>query len=200
MPTEIMKAYHVGEDSDGGQVIRFAKNSAQARREGGNELNMTFEEVSFCRRAPWADEFASQPFIPAQAYYEQGWWIYCRNCDAQLYKDAEDEDGRPLQIVVQGQHAYCDQECKDLLEQQIADSNAKGEAFKAKLLNDRPDLSFTEFEIGWPRITQSAKFTFPGCQYGGSVRDQEGDGNLLWLIAHADHPAWEAYQAGRKAA
>lgn len=55
MSTEALKAYHVGEGSEGEQVIRFATNSAQARREGGNELNLTFEEVNFCRRAPWAD-------------------------------------------------------------------------------------------------------------------------------------------------
>jgi hypothetical protein len=41
MPTEKMKAYHVGEGSGGEHVITFATNSATARREGGNELNLT---------------------------------------------------------------------------------------------------------------------------------------------------------------
>lgn len=47
MPTEKQKAYHVGEGSEGEHVITFASSSAQARREGGNELNLAFEEVSF---------------------------------------------------------------------------------------------------------------------------------------------------------
>lgn len=74
MPTEnkTMKAYHVGEGSEGEHVIVFATSGAAARREGGNELDLMFEEVEFCRRAPWADEFAGQPFIPAKAYHDAG--------------------------------------------------------------------------------------------------------------------------------
>jgi hypothetical protein len=199
MPTENLKAYHVGEGSEGEQVVTFASSSAQARREGGNELDLTFEEVSFCRRAPWADEFAGQPFIPAKAYHEQGWWLYCNNCENQLYEDAEDDDGNPLQIVYTGRHAYCDKDCKDSREKQIADANAKGEAFRTKVLSERPNLTYTEFDTGWPKITMSAKFQFPGCQYGGSVRDQEGDGKLEWFIASADQAAWDAFQQGRAA-
>lgn len=47
-------AYHVGEGSEGEQVIVFATSSAAGRRKGGNELDLMFEEVEFCRRAPWA--------------------------------------------------------------------------------------------------------------------------------------------------
>lgn len=199
MPTKNLKAYHVGEGSDGEQVVMFATNNAQARREGGNELNLTFEEVSFCRRAQWADEFAGQPFIPAQAYHDQGWWLYCNNCEKQLYEDAEDDDGNLLEIVYAGRHAYCDQDCKGSREKQVADANAKGEAFKLKVLSERPNLTYTEFDIGWPKITMSAKFKFPGCQYGGSVRDQEGDGKLDWCIASVDQAAWDAFQQGHAA-
>ncbi len=198
MPTATLKAYCVGEDGEGCQVITFAKTNAQARREGGNELNLTFEEVEFCRRAPWADEFAGQPFIPAKAYHDQGWWLYCNNCETQLYDDAEDEEGNQLQIVYDGRHAYCDQTCKDMREHEISTVNAKAAAFKEKVLADRPDLTFTEFDMGWPRITMVAKFTFPGCQYGGSVRDQEGDGKLDWYIASADQPAWEALETSKQ--
>ena len=193
MPTKKLKAYHVGEGSEGEQVITFATSSAQARREGGNELDLTFEEVNFCRRAPWADEFAGQPFIPAKAYHDQGWWLYCGHCETQLYEDAEDDDGNPLQVVYSGRHAYCDQDCHDSRKKQIAEANAKGEAFKAKVQSERPYLTFTEFDIGWPRITMLAKFTFPGSKYGGSVRDQEGNGNLEWYIASTDKPVWDAF-------
>lgn len=200
MSTEALKAYHVGDGSEGEQVIRFATNSAQARREGGNELNLTFEEVSFCCRAPLADEFAGQPHIPATAFHEQGWWLYCNKCEKQLYEDAESDDGKPLPIVYDGKHAYCGPECKAQRDQAVSDANAKGDAFKTKVQAERPDLTFTGFETGRPRITQLVKFTFPGCQYGGSIRDQEGDGNLDWYIAQADQSAWDEYEAARKAA
>lgn len=199
MPTEKMKAYHVGEGSEGEHVITFATNSATARREGGNELNLTFEEVEFCRRAPWADQFAGQRFIPAKAYHEQGWWMYCNNCENQLYEDEEDEEGNPLAIVYDGRHAYCDQSCKDARDKEISDANAKGEAFKAKVLAERPDLTFTEWSIGWPRISISAKFQFPGSQYGGSVSDHDGDGTLSWYVAQGDKAAWDFYQKERPA-
>lgn len=200
MPDKKLKAYHVGEGSEGEHVITFAHSSAQARREGGNELNLMFEEVSFCRRAPWADEFAGQPFIPAKAYHEQGWWLYCSHCETQLYEDAEDDDGNRRQVVYDGRHAYCDQACKDMRAKEISDANAKGDAFKTKVLAERPDLTFTEFSIGWPRITMSAKFTFPGCKYGGSVSDHNGDGEVKWYIAQCDQGAWAACELKRKGA
>lgn len=202
MPTENkpLKAYSVGEDSEGGCVVVFAANGATARREGGNELNLEFCEVDFCRRAPWADQYAGQPFIPAKAYHEQGWWLYCSHCETQLYEDAEDDDGNPRQIVYDGRHAYCDQLCKDMRAQEISDANAKGAAFKARVLAERPDLTFTEFSIGWPRITMSAKFTFPGCKYGGSVSDHNGDGDVKWYIAKCDQDAWAACDLKRKEA
>lgn len=200
MSEKPLKAYHVGEDSDGHQVIVFATSGAAGRRIGGNELNLTFDEVTFCRRAPWADEFAGQPFIPAKAYHDHGWWFSCNNCENQLYDDAEDEDGNRLQLVYDGRHVYCNQGCKDAREREIDNLNARGAAFKQRLLTERADLEFTKFEVGYPRITQSASFKFPGCQYGGSVRDQEGDDNLTWYIAKADHPAWDEYEAKRNAA
>ena len=199
MSEKPLKAYHVGEGSDGEHVIVFATSGAAGRRIGGNELNLMFDEVQFCRRAPWADEFAWQRFIPAKAYHENGWWLYCHNCETQLYEDAEDDDGNPMQIVYDGRHAYCDQGCKDCYEQQITEANAKGEAFKASVLEQRPYLTYTKWNIGWPRITQSAEFTFPGGQYGGSVRDQDGNGQLAWYIAQADQEAWNDFQAQRAA-
>ncbi|WP_330114114.1 hypothetical protein SA496_15715 [Pseudomonas sp. JS3066] len=200
MSEKPLKAYHVGEDSDGHQVIVFATSSAAGRRIGGNELNLMFEEVTFCRRAPWADEFAGQPFIPAKAYHEQGWWLSCNNCETQLYDDAEDDDGNRLQIVYEGRHAYCNQDCKDARDREVADLNAKGEAFKAKVLAARSDLTFTKWSVGWPRITQSVLFTFPGGRYHGELRDQDGTGALEIYVANGDKDAWAVYEAGRQAA
>lgn len=193
-----LRAFHVGEGSEGEHVIVFATSSAAGRRKGGNELDLMFEEVEFCRRAPWADQYAGQQFIPAKAYHDAGWWLYCNNCEAQLYDDAEDEDGNPLQIVYDGRHAYCDSNCKVFREQEIARYNAAGQAFKEKVLAARPDLTFTDWQIGWPRITQMVKFTFPGGQYSGSVRDQKATGELELWIAQGDRAAWDFYEGERK--
>lgn len=195
-----LKAYQVGEDGDGGEVIVFASHAATARREGGNELNLTFEEVKTCRRAPWADQYAGQPFIPAEAYHANGWWLSCSQCETRIYDDAEDDEGNPLQIVYDGKRAYCSQSCKDAREGEIACLNARGEEFKAKILAERPDLNFTEWSVGYPCISQSAKFMFPGAKYGGSVHDHDGDGQITWYIAQGDKATWEHYQKQRKAA
>jgi hypothetical protein len=76
-----------------------------ARREGGNELDLEFNEVSFAiARRGKMSLLAS----PAKAYHGQGWWLYCNNCETQLYEDAEDDDGNPLTITYAGRHAFCD--------------------------------------------------------------------------------------------
>ena len=125
--------------------------------------------------------------------------MYCNHCENQLYEDEEDDEGNPLAIAYDGRHAYCDQSCKDARDKEISDANAKGKAFKAKVLAERPDLTFTEWSIGWPRISMSAKFKFPGSQYDGSVSDHDGDGTLSWYVAQGDKAAWDFYQKERAA-
>ena len=199
MSSKAMKAYHVGEDCDGRHVIWFAAGAVQARREGGGELGLAFDEVSFCRRAPWADQYAGEAFIPAKVYHEQGWWLSCPNCAKELMQDSEDDNGQELRMVYDGASVFCDDACKTSFEKGVAELNENGEAFKSLLLEKNPDLTFTEFNVGWPRISISAKFTFPGCQFGGSVYDSNGDGKLEWFVSPSDRAAWDAYQASRSA-
>jgi hypothetical protein len=45
----------------------------------------------------------------------------------------------------------------------------------------------------------SVTFKFPGCQYGGSVRDQKDSGNLHWYVAQGDKLAWDFYEKERTA-
>lgn len=120
--------------------------------------------------------------------------LYCNNCENQLYEDAKDDDGNPLRIVYDGRHAYGDMDCKDSRDKLIADANAKGKAFKVRVVAERPDLIFGEFKIGYPWIVMSTTFKFPGCQYGGSVCDQEDSRDLTWYVAQGDKAAWDFYQ------
>lgn len=194
-----VKAFIVETDDPDETVIAFATSNVAARRQGADEIGTDFGSVS-CRRAPWADQYAGQPFIPAKAYHDAGWRLDCDHCGTQLYDDAEDDDGNPLQIVYDGRHAYCDSGCKAMREQEVARYNAAGQAFKEKVMAARPDLTFTYWGIGWPHVTQFAKFTFPGGKYGGAVRDQEGDENLSWYIAQGDQAAWDSYESVRASA
>ncbi|MCC3679188.1 hypothetical protein LLE81_00055 [Staphylococcus epidermidis] len=197
MSNKPLKAYQVGEGMDGGHVITFATNSATARREGGNELSLQFNEVSFCRRAPWADHYAGQPFIPAKAYHEEGWWLSCRHCSAMRYSDCEDDDGNKLEFVYDGPSMFCNRECQEALEKDIAAANQRGDDFIHKVHAMRPDLRFTSFRCGYPYVTMTAEFTFPGCRYGGSIVDQEGDGSIATFICGADVEDWQAYERSR---
>lgn len=195
-PEKPLKAYNVGEDSDGGQVIVFARHAATARREGGNELNLMFDEVNFCRRAPWADQFIGAPFIPAKAYHDQGWYISCCGCGKYVYEDDEDDEGNRVSCVYDGAVGYCSAACKQQLDEEKELLNASGDLFKAKVLALRPDLDFTKWRIHYPQITKVAEFKFSGCQYGGSVRLDEG-GEIEWYIANGDKAAWDYYNLSR---
>lgn len=111
-----MKAYEVREDGEGNCVIVFATNSATARREGGDELGLSFEEVESCTRAPWADEYAPGP-VPLSATLDAGWWHECSHCGVRFDADGrhgEDDDDRDdqFQPVEDGKHrSFCSPTC-----------------------------------------------------------------------------------------
>lgn len=109
-----MKAYIVREDHDGHSVITFATSSAAARREGGSELNLEFDEVESCKRAPWADQYAPGP-VPLQAYLDAGWWFECHHCGVRFDQDdraSDDDRDDQLEPVEDGQrNYYCSPTC-----------------------------------------------------------------------------------------
>lgn len=113
-----LRAYMVSDDEH--SVIRFAKYSVVARREGANELDVEFGDVR-CERAPYADAYTEQRWVPAEVLMANGWWISCGHCGAQVFDDNEDEDGNPKVPVFEGKHTYCDQDCKDAEEHDRAE-------------------------------------------------------------------------------
>ena len=76
-----MKAFQVN-DAEGHSVVVFAKHNASARREGANELNIGFESVDSCRRAPCFDCYADRGSVPTALLIEHGWWFECCHCYA----------------------------------------------------------------------------------------------------------------------
>lgn len=92
MSDKKIKAYVVREDGEGNCVVVFATNSATARREGGSELNLEFEEVESCRRMPEFDQYAPGP-VPLHAALAAGWWHECNHCGVRFDRDGRhDED------------------------------------------------------------------------------------------------------------
>lgn len=88
MTDKELKAYVVREDGEGSCVVVFATNSATARREGGGELGLEFEEVDSCTREPRFDQYAPGP-VPLHAALAAGWWHECNHCGVRF-----DEGGR----------------------------------------------------------------------------------------------------------
>ncbi len=198
-----LKAYEVREEFEDNCCIVFATNSATARRKGASELGIAWEEVEHCRRRPWADEYATvNGGVPPLVCIEHGWWFRCMNCDCHIDSDFEGEDEQgncvTLAPVEEDDVIYCSQTCKDKRDNEKANRDLAFESFKRAVKELRPDLEFVNFQGGWPWITMTATFNFPGSKYGGSARDQNGDGEITWFIANGDLAAWDAYQASRK--
>lgn len=198
-----VKAYTVATDDPEESTIQFATTNVAARRQGADAIGSEFSWVS-CKRAPWADQYADS-FIPAQAYIENGWWVNCTNCSRMVSDEhhALDSDGDEtdelLTPVFDGPRVFCDASCKAAHEKEVADRDAALEAFKKRVAEARPDLTFKDFTGGWPRYTITGQFTFPGCRFGGSVHDHDGDGGeLAWYIAYGDQDAWAEYESKRQ--
>ncbi|MBE4178030.1 hypothetical protein HJ095_23190 [Vibrio parahaemolyticus] len=194
-----MVAWQVREDSEGHCCIVFHHHALAARREGAETLGEDFEYVE-CDRAPQFDHYADKGHVPPMALLEAGWWFECHHCGHQVMSDGRDEEeDTPLdKVVTVGQAVYCNQKCKNGHELEKSKREQAFNRFKKLVKEKRPDLNFTEFEGGWPRITMIAKFTFPGSKYGGSARDQNGNGEITWYISNGDQEAWDKYEESRK--
>lgn len=81
-------AYSVQASEQG--CVRFARSSAQARREGASELDTEWEGIETCRRAPQFDHFAPGP-VPEKALWDAGWRFLCGECEgvANHWNDGE---------------------------------------------------------------------------------------------------------------
>lgn len=201
-PLRKVLAYTVETNDPEESTIQFATSNAAARRQGADQIGSDFGAVS-CRRAHWADQYADQRFIPAQAYIDAGWWFDCNHCGTRCDSDAsrwDEETDIPLDLVFDGRVVYCSAECKAGHEREVAARNARFEEFKKRVVGARPGVTFTEFTGGYPRCGDNARFTFPGAQYGGSVSEAEDGQGLKWYVAEGDKAAWDSFIAERPAA
>lgn len=81
-----LKAYSVQAEDCG--CIRFAKSNVVARRQGANELDVEFEYVQSCRRAPEFDHLAPGP-VSNLELFNAGWQFFCDQCELRFAESVE---------------------------------------------------------------------------------------------------------------
>ena len=180
-----IKAYSVQVEEAG--VIIFASSGIAARRIGANELNTEFEDVQSCCRAPWADQYAEQGWVPVKALIEQGWWYSCNGCGTMVSEDSEDYDGNPHEPVIEERGLYCSPACKEAEEARVVASKLRKEQRTQAALEKWPDI-----EIVWVNDHETDSmvcFKFPGSI--GVVGWRVGETKLR--MEKGDIPAWEKF-------
>ena len=183
-------AWIVGDDHpDEGRrsAVVFAVDAEQALLLGALRLGAEVEECSASRAEPY-DAFAEAGEVPLERLLEDGWSFPCHQCEHPLEPGSWLREGRLL---------FCCPECRDQKASDVATTNAEFEEFKARIQEARPDLTWKEFQGGWPILTPVAHFTFPGALYGGGRVKAQQDGELVWMVLAGDMDAWERYNAER---
>lgn len=180
-----LKAYSVQTD-EAGEII-FATSGIAARRMGANELNTEFEYIMSCNRAPWADQYAEQGWVPVRALLEHGWWQSCSGCGNMVSEGSEDDDGNPHDPVLEERELYCSPACKKAKEAEVAARKLRKQQRTQAALEKWPGI-----EILWVNDHETdalVTFKFPGST--GSANWRVGETNLY--LSKRDIPAWEAF-------
>ena len=174
-----LKAYVAREDDEGNCAVVYATNSATARRDGGSELNLSFEEVDSCRRAPEFDAYAPGP-VPLHATLAAGWWHQCSHCGVRFeqegrhgYGDPGDDDDRedPFEPVRSAGSDYCSPTCvmKEWADRRDRESrkHAAIEAAATRWPNATRITAYETYERS-TGIESRASFCLPGLKNGVS--------------------------------
>lgn len=190
-PARPVRAYLVSDGDPETQTIQFGRTNVAARRRGANEIGTDFGSVT-CRRERWADEFASQPFIPAQAYVNNGWWVGCSNCAAMVSNNSagDDKEGNsvPHEPVYCGSDLYCSPSCQEAEKAEIVAAAQRKQEVIDGTLAEFPGVDVVSAsEHGTDRW---ARFNFPGGL--GAAEWRLGD-TEIW-IAKRDQEAWNTYR------
>lgn len=206
-----LKAYQVDhyEGPEEGSVIVFATSNAPARRMGASELDLDWDSVESCRRAPHFDQYAPGP-VPVGAMIEAGWRFSCDRweCQQPISHDYIDDDGDEVDTagtyVVRGRKVFCTQEClarhdasmrardaaKDALVEIVETIFPGAQVVRVHVFHDR--LIPASEERGKSTVT----FRFPGATHLSTYNF--GEGNTAW-VPQVDVPAFEALYRPRDA-
>lgn len=77
------KAYVWEEPQTGYEYIVYFDNRNQARAFFADEFQECYKDIKVYR-LPWADQYGDADNIPAEAYFENGWWFECSTCGAHI--------------------------------------------------------------------------------------------------------------------
>jgi hypothetical protein len=190
-PPRPLLAYLVSDGDPESQIIIFARWNVSARRQGANEIGADFGSVT-CRRERWADQYAGQTFIPAEAYVDNGWWVGCSNCGAMVSDDSagEDDEGNtvPHEPVYCGRNLYCDPSCQEAEQaEKTAAARRQQEVIDATLA-EFPGVAICS--VSDHETDRWVRFKFPGSL--GAATWRMGESTLL--TANRDQEAWTAYR------
>lgn len=206
-----MKAYTVTEATEQQAVIIFASRSVVARRQGANELNVAFEEIESCIRAPWADQYHTQQNIPADVAIDNGWWLECTQCGCRIDSDLFNyETEQSLHPIGSLYFAFCTPSCRYDFDVHKA-RDRLNEAYGIALMEHMLSAEKVSM-VGRPYVYSniegvikqaSVKFTFPNAKYGGQLAwddftdhsHRTGVCRWKWTVAAADLERWKEFEA-----
>jgi hypothetical protein len=183
--TKTKKAFVVRDNDEGGTVVVFAKTSVEARRLGANELDIDFESVESCRRAPEFDAYADRGRVPNDVLLDMGWWFTCSGCERRIDSDLKGyhtygdmERCITLKPVFVGDAVYCCPSCvsrteKDKRIRKEMAANAIA-VFQRRVLKRFPDVAFVSQQYAYATHRNGryaveqiiVSFSFPGMKLG----------------------------------
>lgn len=189
-----LKAYQVSSGYEDA-TIRFATNSATARRQGANEIGCDWQDIDTCRRAPQYDQYAPGP-IPPEVLIEEGWSYECRRhrCNNEVTRDVEER------VFAGNGEPYCCEACMAQAFAYQRSNEAAQAALVDLVLAHHPDAVVTHIHVYGERLSPRrdgsmcayADFALPGIKHG--VRQVFGDD---FVLLHADDV--DAYETMRVA-
>jgi hypothetical protein len=185
-----MKAWVVKDSYEECATVVFDNHGLAARRRGANKLNTDFEDV-LCERAERFDEFSNIGYVPAKELVESGWHFECENCSRQITSDTET-------ATFTEQSAYCSAGCREQRKAKIDRINHEYEEFQVSILNAWCRWDVVKFTGGWPYLTPTAYFTFPGAKWLGKISTRGSKRELECYVCNGDMEAYELAEEARK--
>lgn len=188
-----LRAYQVSDGEDM-TVIRYATNSATARREGGNEIGCEWDGVDSCIRKPEYDKYAPGP-VPAKSLTEAGWQFECRRHGCGNWANWDTEE---LTFSAAGD-PYCCEACMARHFARQRANAAAGAALQELVEAKLPGCHVTEVYVyGW-RLEAAygggmrayVDFSFPGGRWPGRFVF----GEEVFRVHGDDLPAFHALYA-----
>jgi hypothetical protein len=182
-----MPAFKLPADISDGEEIIFATS-----------LDKVDPEISGAVPAPEFDQYESIGYVPAQAFIENGWWMYCDECDRR--SDCEDDECEededpvdrvePVEHVFRGQFYFCCPDCAHSWQARRDRVKADQAKFWQYLEGRYPGI-IAKNMIGGDDADLYCSIDFPG---GSGYFTQAAKTAATYFNTY-DHDAWAVFSA-----